>query len=497
MKPILEMIDIEVFEPFIKSKLKHDRNRLGLLSSIDGSEIFVLMLDPEKGSCSVAISKLSKNQYPAMSGRIPQLHWFERALNDFFGLTPVGHPRLRSNFVENAFDPSLSPLRNFPDNLRPEEVPPRDFRFMKVAGEGIYELPVGPVHAGIIEPGHFRLSCLGEYIQNLELRFGFLHRGLEKTLVEKPWTKARFAAETASSDSACANSLAHATAVEDLLEIEVAERDKLLRTAAIEIERIAMHISDLGGMALDLGCAGVAASLSRLRGEALGLAELLSGSRFLKGYIFPGSVRTTSVAQIKKMLPIYRSLQEETDFFVNWFLENAQVQERLSGIGKVSKSLALDFGLVGVAARACGIKYDVREVFSHAAFPHAKHSTVLHEDGDCLGRTKVRAMELANSYIVLDSVLTTLSEMAETQYYGKSPENLAPDSIGCGIVESFRGELIHLIFTDSDGKIKRYCIKDPSFNNWTAMAIAARGNLIADFPVCNKSFSLSYSGHDL
>ncbi len=499
MIPSLKKLELKNLEPFLKDELADEKNRLGMMSSIDGNQLFVLLLNTKNSSSKLIVTELNKNSYPSMSGLIPQLHWFERSIDDMFGITPSGHPRLRSNFVEQAFDPNLAPLREDGKNIRSQNEPVRDFRFMKVGGEGIYELPVGPVHAGVIEPGHFRLSCLGEYIQNLELRFGFLHRGVEKNIVNLPWSKARFAAEAVSSDSACANAFAHAIAMEDLLEIEASFEVQILRAAALEIERIAMHISDIGGMALDLGCSGVAATLSRLRGEALGLAELLSGSRFLRGYIFPGGVRKTDCNQLKKMLPKTKSLWQEVLYIIGWFLENAQVIERLTEIGRVSKRLALDFGLVGVAARASGVTYDVRESFPQAVFPLAKHKTFTQEAGDCLARTKLRAQELSNSFSILEDILENSGEIMQSSvsFSKELPQKLKPDTVGCGIVESFRGELIHLVFTDSEGQLKRYAVKDPSFNNWTGMAIAARGNLIADFPVCNKSFSLSYSGHDL
>lgn len=496
MIPELIQLDFSRVQSYVKSFLERENTRVGLMTSISGKEIVLLLLDPLNNRSELVCSNLKDKSYSSLAGQIPQLHWFERSIKDMFDLTPMNHPRLRSNFVQNSFDPTLVPLAK--NTVKDIDSAERNFRFMKVYGDGIYEVPVGPVHAGIIEPGHFRLSCLGEYIQNLELRFGFLHRGLEKNILELPWQKMRFAAEAASSDTACANALAHSLAIESLLQIEISKQDSLCRIAALELERAAMHIFDLGGMALDLGCQGVAATLSRLRGTALGVAEQLTGSRFIRGYIKVGGVRKRSKPDFQALQKTIESLDAECHYIINWFLENAQVVERLNQVGKVSHNLALDFGFVGVVARASGIASDVRKEFANNFFPGDVHKIAIESTGDCFARTRVRAKELANSFEILKTVFLELNELSfdsgvESFLPGKLPGN----SIAFGITEAFRGELIHFIKTDETGKIERYAIKDPSFNNWTGMAICARGNLLADFPVCNKSFALSYSGHDL
>ncbi len=489
----------------LKDFLKKENCRIGMMSSFTGAEIFFLLLDPCHSSSQILIVDLDGTNYSSFSSEFPQLHWYERSMKDLFDLTPMGHPRLRSNFVDSAFDLELAPLQSRLEFDVEKKDRSRDFRFMKVQGEGIYEVPVGPVHAGIIEPGHFRLSCLGEYIQNLELRFGYLHRGVENTITRMPWKKIRFAVEAGPSDTACANALAHARAIESLIGVEVSDSEKLLRIAALEIERIAMHIFDLGGMAVDLGCAGVASTLSRLRGDGLGIAERLSGSRFLRGFIKPGGTRYQpgKIPDFKHLRSFIQPLTSEIEFIVDWFLENAQVVERLAGVGKISHNLAHDFGLVGVAARASGIAYDAREAFESAAYSRSQFKMALEENGqngDCLARTKIRFKELINSLSIVEDTFARLEQLdlsCQNNLPILLPERLAANKIACGITEAFRGELIHVVKTDNNGAIERYAIKDPSFNNWTAMAICARGNLLADFPVCNKSFALSYSGHDL
>jgi Ni,Fe-hydrogenase III large subunit len=459
------------------------------LTSIDGGQVLVLLLSPEEGQAELIRVPVTDHSYPSLTASLPQAHWFERALNDLFGIRPVGHPRLKSSFVEQAF--TGSPLRKTANGSDTEA---RDFQFMRVSGDGVYELPVGPIHAGIIEPAHFRLSCLGEIIQNLEIRLGYVHRGVEKRMTEVPWRAARFVAESAASDTAAANALAYAIAVESMFDLEIPARAQHLRTLALEVERLAMHVFDLGGMAVDLGYLGISASLSRLRGTVLRLADLLSGSRFLRGFICPGGVTVDPKERLEEFGKTVKQLHKEVDVVLTMFMDNALVNERLSGTGVVSTGLARDFGLVGVAARASGIPYDTRMSYDQGLFPTRTPCVVTATGGDALARTQVRVDEVHSSFAILESAIVSIEG---GPVKADIPEQLPAETVGVGIVEAFRGELLHMAITDQKGALTRYAIKDPSFVNWTGMAIAARNNLIADFPICNKSFALSYSGHDL
>ncbi|HEY9870695.1 MAG TPA: NADH-quinone oxidoreductase subunit C [Candidatus Obscuribacterales bacterium] len=480
--------------PALRSWLEQKERRLGLISSIDGEQLITLVLDPRAAAAELWESPLEADQYPSLTPAIPQCHWFERAVFDLFGLYADGHPRLKGVLLHEEYDPQFQPLRT---GARPPGIvstAQRRHEFLRVEGEGVYELPVGPIHAGIIEPGHFRLSCLGEVILNLEIRLGYLHRGVEKRMTQVPWGKGRFVAEAASSDTAVANALAHAIAIEALLGIEVPARAQFLRSLALEVERIAMHIIDIGGMAVDIGFLGIASSLARMRGSALRLADLLAGSRFMRGFICPGGVKRDPGANLAKIHQSVRQLNFAVEKIVSMFLDSPGAQERLEGVGRVSPSLAREFGLVGVAARGCGIAYDTRAHFEHGTFPRYAPPVVTESAGDALSRIRVRVAELFNS---MSFVYNLSDAVPDGPVLTELPENLPPDSTGLGIVEAYRGELIHLAFTDAAGRIKRYVIKDPSFNNWTGLSIAVRNNLVADFPICNKSFSLSYSGHDL
>lgn len=540
-------IAVDKFAERIHRAIKDEKKRLGLLSSIDGKQIFALLLSAETGKAEIWQSELSTDSYPSLTPNLPQAHWFERAIFDQFGLEARSHPRLKPLLLSDAYPEGIYPLRS-PDLPPPSCGDPsgsaedhhksqnqnqnqnqnqdkdkdrevqghqdlqelqdllesqeqqehhadrRKFHFLRVSGEGVYELPVGPIHAGVIEPGHFRFSCFGETIVNLELQLGYLHRGVEKRFTELPWQKARFLAEAVSSDTTCANALAHAICMESLLEIEPSSKAQWLRSIALEIERLAMHIIDLAGLAGDIGMIALAASLSRLRGAALAMAELISGSRFLRAFIVPGGLRNFDEKLLLILKKSALDLKKELSFLLELFLSKPAVKERMEGVGKVSHSLALDFGLVGVAARASGVDFDSRTCFKQGAFPEQSLPAAVEQMGDVLSRAKVRVKELFNS---LELIASLIDGLPEGEIYKTPPANLAADSTAFAVVEAFRGELIHLVFSGKDGKILRYAIKDPSMNNWTAISIAIRNNLIADFPLCNKSLSLSYSANDL
>ncbi len=489
----LQMVPLKIEErtAAIKSAMAAGA-RLGLITSIDGKQLVTLLLCPETHAITCYETPLETLQYPSITPVIPQAHWFERTTWEMFGLLPEKHPRLKRTHLHEPYSFSAPPLA-----VTPNEPSDHAYQFLNVEGEGVYELPVGPIHAGIIEPGHFRFSCYGEVIVNLEIRLGYVHRGVEKKLSEVPWRKARFVVEAAASDMAVANALAHCVAIESLLEIELPRRPQLLRTAAMEVERLAMHLSDLGGLAGDIGFLAISSSMARLRGLALRMGDLLAGNRFMRGYICPGgTTRHFSDSNIKELTSTAKELSAQVNPVVEFFTENQVAIDRMQGVGKVSSKLATDFGLVGIAGRACGIDYDCRKFWSHATFPKDHFIATTNDAGDVLARAKVRVGEIQSSLQILLDIIEEISSTPGPSLV-PVPETLPANCTAVGLVESHRGELIHLIFTNSLGQIQRYCIKDPSVNNWTGLAIAVRNNLIADFPLCNKSFSLSYSGHDL
>lgn len=497
----------------VKKWLETRGGRLGFITSVNGEQLISLMLDTEhnRAECWETELEQDSTSYHSLTPLIPQCHWFERTVWDLFGLHPDGHPRLKHNLLHESYDPDFLPLssvgtdHHFERHHQPPksefDIPGdennrrdhRHFHPLEVHGEAIYEIPVGPIHAGIIEPGHFRFSCLGEIIENLELHLGYVHRGVEKRLTEIPWRKGRFVVEAAASDSAAAYALAHSIAIESMFDLEAPPRAHYLRYISLEIERIAMHTADIGGIAGDIGFLAISSTLSRLRGGVLGLAELLTGSRFQRAFICPGGVIADRSENFDKIRADAILLKKQIRAATNLFIGNPVAQERMQGVGRISPALARDFGLVGIAARACGIDYDCRKYFDYGeVYSDLKVAIAL--DCDVYSRTLVRLQELDESFRIIDRLFQNIPDGSVIV---NLPEQLPADRVGLGLVEAHRGELIHLIFTNSKGEIERYAIKDPSVNNWTALAIAARNNLVADFPLCNKSLSLSYSGHDL
>lgn len=467
--------------------------RLGFITSLDGRQLITSLIWPETGKVQCFETPIDGEDYPSMSARIPQAHWFERTTWDMFGLYPKGHPRLKHTHLHEPYKDMPPPLSNHAN-------PPvtRAYNFLQVKGEGVYEIPVGPIHAGIIEPGHFRFSCYGEVIANLEIRLGYVHRGVEKRLTEVPWRQSRFVAEAAASDMPIANALANASALESIFQVEIPRRASLLRTIAAETERLAMHISDLSGLATDMGFLGISSSFSRLRGVALGVGDLLSGNRFMRGFVCPGGVTRDIEGQtVQKLKDALRRLKHQLKPVIDMYLDNQVAIDRMEGIGRISEKLALDFGLVGIAARACGINYDCRKFSHYATFPDSRFAVSIERTGDILARTLIRVQETTTSLDLIFRAIEELEAVSSDSTRAILPENLPANATAMSIVESHRGELIHFISTDEAGRISRYYVKDPSVNNWTALAIAVRSHVVADFPLCNKSFSLSYSGHDL
>jgi len=255
-----------------------------------------------------------------------------------------------------------------------------------------------------------------------------------------------------------------------------------------------MHISDLGGLAGDIGYLAISSTMGRLRGVALGMGEQLTGSRLQRSFICPGGVVYDPSSKLLGIKKSAHQLRKALQPVLSFFMSNEVARDRMENIGKISPRLAADFGIVGPAGRASDQRYDARQHFAHGVYPKIRVPVAVETGGDVLSRAKVRIAELDSSLFLIEQLIDGLPEGGTLV---NLPDALPKSESGLGIVEAHRGELIHMVFTDENGKCARYAIKDPSVNNWTGLAIAVRNNLVSDFPLCNKSFGLSYSGHDL
>ncbi|WP_461374512.1 hydrogenase large subunit [Candidatus Aquicultor sp.] len=366
--------------------------------------------------------------------------------------------------------------------------------FFQVSGEEVHEVAVGPVHAGIIEPGHFRFQCHGEKVLHLEIALGFQHRGVEKALVGGPDKRTIHYMETLAGDTTVGHTTAYAQALESLSDCHPTARAQALRGIALELERVANHIGDLGAVAGDIGYLPTASFCGRIRGDFLNMTALVCGNRFGRGWVRPGWVGFDLDADRASTLAgrVKKGLRQVTDAFL--LLQNTpSVRARLEDTGTLLKGTARDLGLVGVAARACGLKRDVRFEFPSGIYTVSHIPLSTWERGDVFARVYVRWLEIQKS---CDFILDQLQALPGGISMKESGA-LTASKMVVSLVEGWRGEICHVAITDKKGRFVRYKIIDPSFHNWMGLALALRNQQISDFPLCNKSFNLSYCGHDL
>ena len=437
--------------------------------------ILVLAVDAE-GKLLLSAADIG-SEYPSLTPDCPQFHWFERELFEQHGIRPHGHPWLK-------------PIRfNQPEDI------PGVTDYFTMGGDGAHEVAVGPVHAGVIEPGHFRFQCLGEDVFSLEISLGYQHRGIEKRLVGGPDKQTIHLLETTAGDSSCSYAGAYCQILEKLSpDCRVSERNQALRVVAWELERIANHTGDLGALAGDVAFRPTMAYCGRIRGDFLNMTAALCGNRFGRGLIVPGGIGyEVDQAICSKVLPWLNKTGDELKNAVDLLLTASTVLDRFENTGTVSPETAREAGLVGVAARACGQRQDVRHFHPYGWYCQNNMPLAVFDSGDVLARAKVRQQELKASLETVRMLLENLpaSEKASAQCC------LPGNHIAVSLVEAWRGELCHVALTDASGKFSKYKVVDPSFHNWFGLAMALRGEQISHFPICNKSFNLSYCGHDL
>jgi Ni,Fe-hydrogenase III large subunit len=440
------------------------------------------------------LSTRAAGEVPSLAEAHPALQLFERELLEQHGVVPRGHPWPKPVRFEPPAQAGAEPSPSAGAPLGHRETIPGAYPFYAVEGEEVHEVAVGPVHAGIIEPGHFRFQCHGEDVLHLEIVLGYQHRGLEGLLLERPGPRSAALAESIAGDTAVGHALAHARAAEALGGVEAPPRAAALRAVALELERLASHVGDLGALAGDVGFQPTASACGALRAEYLNALAELCGNRFGRGLVVPGGVRhDLGAGDASRLAARIGQAWRRTAGALRVLFGAASVRNRFDGAGVVPRELARQLGMVGPAARASGVAVDVRH--THPFAPYGAHPVTLvtQGGGDVAARARLRRDEAERSAAFAVTVLQGLPE-GPVRVALPPP---APGRLAVSLVEGWRGELCHAVRTGPDGRIARYKVVDASFHDWMGLQVAMRGQLVSDFPLCNKSFNLSYAGHDL
>jgi len=432
-------------------------------------------------------------QFPSLAAGLPAVNWQEREIQDWFGLEAAGHPNPRRVALHDNW-PDVHPLRK--DFSLRQVLPPFEGErhvYRPTLGEGVFQIPVGPVHAGIIEPGHFSFAVAGEPILYLQLRMFYTHKGTEKLFEDLPIHRAVFLAESISGDSAFSHGTAFCQAIEAAAEIEVPRPARVMRTILLELERVYNHIADIGAIATDVGFVVANAHAGRLREMVVRLNEELTGSRLLRGMVCVGGVRRNwSPAQRDALRDTINQVEREFDDLVALVKSSDSTRDRLERTGILRPETARALGIVGVGGRASGVDLDVRRDHPYAAYRDYPLRVPVYQTGDVLHRMLVRIDEVKESFAILRAAAPDLPEGPHCA----PAQPVPPGRCALSAVEGWRGEILHWVRTAPGNRLERCKIKDPSVNNWPALVEVVQGNIIADFPVINKSFNLSYSGTD-
>jgi Ni,Fe-hydrogenase III large subunit/Ni,Fe-hydrogenase III component G len=432
--------------------------------------------------------------YPGIGDVFPEAGRMQRAVADLLGLVPEEHDDARPWLHHDAWPASYHPLLSEHSGQEIFSSAPEPYRFVAVEGDGVHEIPVGPVHAGIIEPGHFRFSVVGEKVLRLEQRLGYTHKGIEKLFEGRTPLDAAGLAARVSGDSTVAYGWAYAMAVESAAGCAVPPRAQWLRALALERERVANHLGDLGALGNDAGFAFGLAQFSRLKEDWLRTHAEAFGHRYAMDWVVPGGVRTDpGRPRLEQMARQCAEIEREVAQLRAIYDEHAGLQDRFTGAGQVSPELASRLGLAGLAGRASGQAHDLRSDFRFAPYDALQSRCVSSSAGDVAARVAVRFDETLESLRLIRAIAVRLPE-GPIHHAAQCP---AAAAFGAGWVEGWRGQILVAIELDQAGLIRRCHCHDPSWQNWPLLEHAVIGNIVPDFPLINKSFNLSYSGQDL
>ncbi len=435
----------------------------------------------------------TESAYPSIADIFPAAARMQRAAADLTGSSAQGadpRPWLR----HSAWPAAYRPLAASDPPPEPGEPRADNYAFVRVTGDGVHEIPVGPVHAGIIEPGHFRFSVVGEKVLRLEQRLGYAHKGIEQLFTRTSILDGHRIAARVSGDSAVAYSWAYCQALEGIAGCAVPARAVWLRALALEAERIANHLGDLGALGNDAGFAFGLAQFSRLKELWLRSTEATLGRRYLMDFVIPGGVAVDAPAEsVVQMAATASDIARQATTVRDIYEEHAGVRDRFVSTGIVTPDLATKLGLVGLAARASGYDHDLRADIPCEPYAQLQVRKVVRYDGDVAARVAVRFEELAESVRLITAIAAQLPA-------GDVRADVALPQAGAaavGAIEGWRGPVLVALTAGEDGAIRRCHPHDPSWQNWPALEYAIIGNIVPDFPLINKSFNLAYSGHDL
>ncbi|WP_255336712.1 NADH-quinone oxidoreductase subunit C [Methanosarcina sp. KYL-1] len=473
----------------------------------------VLVLVREAGRAAGREGKAAHGAVSSVAEIFPSASWFEREVRDGFGLEFSGAFDTRRLFLHECYPEGFHPLqktfKNGPISLRKPEAGknPEEYRFRETKGEGVYQVAVGPVHAGIIEPGHFRFNVIGEPIFSLEIRLFYKHRGIEKLAEGKSPLECVPLAEAVSGDESAANAVGFCTAVERASGIAVPERAECLRAVLLELERVYSLLGDLAGMAVDVGFSLVASPFFILREEVFRQNEKLTGSRFLRGIMVPGGLKKDiSGPALEELPPFLAKFSRTFESAFERAMSSSSLIDRFATTGVVKKELVAPLNLTGPLAKASGCPADTRLDRPYGAYRRLSPEPSVKKGGDVLSRFEVKADEIRASVKLIKRLL---EEMPSGPVFAENgpaageearsdvrPGYSGPSGYSIALVESPRGQNLHWVYL-KNGRIDRYKVRTASFCNWQAIEHAVLGNIVPDFPVINKSLNMSYAGTDL
>lgn len=474
----IETLDVGTWRTTLLDRARAGKRVLTMYGRAVADGVLLTVVHEDAGELLVSRTIVDREHgYHELTSELLAMQCFERELHERHGVRIAGHPWLK-------------PIRY----QGQEQAAMATYPWYRVDGKELHEVAVGPIHAGVIEPGSFRFSCFGEHVVHLEIHHGYQHRGVEERLLQRDARVLAPIVETIAGDTSVGHAWAYAAALEALAGSPADPHVELGRAAMLELERIAMHLAGLSGMAADIGFLPGASTYGRLRTTAINTSMRLCGSRFGRGAVRPGGI---GVILDEELAALVRDNLEllETDLAIidENFLRARTVRHRLAGVGVIAGPTAMQIGAVGMVARSTGIEIDAR---SRQRGIHASHPIDIctETSGDCWARARLRIAEIHASRAWLAQVFATPPLSNRTR---STLGALAASHLAVSVVEGWRGEIIHCLETGPDGALVDYKVQDPSLRNWLALALAVRNNGISDFPICNKSFDLSYCGNDL